>query len=307
MPRLLLASSAVVACLACRADAPASDRVAGHLENPAIREASGLACPTAAGHYWVLNDGGSPAELFRVGFDGDDLGSLKIDGVENTDWEDLAAVRSDDGWTAVVADIGDNAGARKSVALHLVHLPDSVSADVAKVARSIRFRYPDGPRDAESIAVDAASGTVFVLSKRTIPAELYAVSLDAAPGPEAQTAAFVSYLDALPQPSQADVRLAPIRQRWDWQPTAMDFADSGRRAAILTYEAVYVFERGDDEDWPSALASTPRRLSIAGISNAEALCLTEDAVVVTVEAQQAPLYRFAFGDPAWRESDAEGR
>ena len=291
------------ACLAAGAalagcgllETPLDEYLVARLANPAIREASGLACDDRTGGYWLLNDGGSPPELFRLAADGADRGSLPVPDVGNTDWEDLAIYRSPGGLRAVIADIGDNGGTRSHVALHVVDLDDD---DALRVERSVRFRYPDGPRDAESLAVDSTAGKAYVLSKRTVPAELYEVSLDA-DADAIETAVLIGTLETLPQPSDLDRRLAPVRQSWHWQPTAMDFSANGRLAAVLTYSAVYVYERRSGQSWQAAFQASPRRFDLDGVLQPEALCLSDGQVAVTTESHPAPLYRLPLDDERW--------
>ena len=60
----------------------------GHLANPQITEASGLASSRLyPSVLWIINDGGNDPLLFAVGIDGADLGTFRVDGAENYDWE----------------------------------------------------------------------------------------------------------------------------------------------------------------------------------------------------------------------------
>ena len=277
-------------------ETPLDEFLVARLTNPAIREASGLACDQDTGGYWLVNDGGSPAELFRIAADGSDLGSMPVSGVGNTDWEDLAMHRRPQRSSAVVADVGDNGGARPHVALHVIDLGGT---DDLPVERTIRFRYPDGARDAEALAVDATTGKAYVLSKRTVPAELYEVPLDA-DAEVIHTARLIGTLETLPQPSDTDRRLAHITHSWHWQPTAMDFSANGSLAAVLTYSAVYLYSREKEQSWQEAFQSPPRRFALGGIRQPEALCLGDGHVVLTTESHPAPLYRIPLDEEGWQ-------
>ena len=46
-----------------------------------------------------------------------------------------------------------------------------------KPAWSIAFRWPDGARDCEAVAVDAARGQILLISKKRQPPELFALPL----------------------------------------------------------------------------------------------------------------------------------
>lgn len=265
----------------------------GKLQNSAIREASGLARSTAHNDLlWTLNDGGSSASLFAVGLDGKDLGRVRLPGIMNVDWEDLASFERDGRSWLLIADIGDNFALRSKVTLHVVEEPDP-SAQEARTAWQVSFRYPGGPRDAEAVAVDASEARAYILAKRKIPAELYAVSLrpDDSGLDTVLTAEYLGVVESIPQPTARDLKNALRDQSWHWQPTAMDFSPDGRRAVILTYKAAYLYHRNENQTWIEALRQTPVTFELGSIKEAEAVSLGNDSIFVTVEASHAPLYR----------------
>lgn len=276
----------------CAADERAArDQLAGRLSHPGITEASGLACSRSApGRLWVVNDGGSPPALYAAASDGSVEGSVELTGAGNVDWEDIAAFDAGGGPRLLIADVGDNDGRRDYVTLIIVAEP-TPAVSAASVAGTVRFRYPGGPRDAEAVAVEGPAGRAWILTKRTMPAELYRVPLDA-PAGATVTAEYVGPLATLPRPDAADLDRPPGEQDWHWQPTAMDFAADGRRAVVLTYRAAYVYERDAGESWAEALARTPLAVDLGGIREAEAACLAADGLFVTVEGRNPPLYYF---------------
>ena len=147
-------------------------QVVGKLENQKINEASGLARSAITEDLlWVINDSG-PAAVHAIDHVGGELGRVKIAGAENVDWEDLASFEYDGNAYLVVADIGDNHARRKHVTLYVIAEPTTETHRV-EIAWRVDFTYPDGPRDAEALAVDASGGHFYVLSKRHIPAVLY--------------------------------------------------------------------------------------------------------------------------------------
>lgn len=274
-------------------DPPESAELIGRIANPAVREASGLAASRYRDdQFFVLNDSGAPAEVHAIAVDGADLGTVKISNIENIDWEDLASFKLNGARYLLIADIGDNGAQRDFVALHIVAEPRLPNQSETTAGRSIRFRYPDGPRDAEGIAVDASEGAVYVLTKRTLPAELYRVPLTFSDAAEPLVAEYLGPVTSLPEPSRTDRALAHARQNWHWQPTGMDIAADGRSIAILTYRAVYRFDRAENQDWVTALDNTPTEQSLGLYFGAEAIAFDDEALVVTFEAQHPPLLRF---------------
>ena len=75
----------------------------GRLQDPRLREASGIAASRLHDErFWLINDSGE-ARLFAVGPDGRHLGTVALDRSLRGDWEDLASFR----WRGSAVDSGD--------------------------------------------------------------------------------------------------------------------------------------------------------------------------------------------------------
>ena len=277
--------------------------LAGQLEDRRLAEASGIAASTRRDDVlWIINDGGAKSIIHATTLEGSIHGQLRIDKVENRDWEDLAAVTIDGIPYLVVAEIGDNDSRHKESRLYVIEEPAIELEDDRKLReaadRVIEFGYPDGPRDAESLAVDDAERLAYILTKRDLPPRLYSVPLAAEPGARV-TAKFLGPVHSLPDPPRRDVEMAGITKDWYWQPTAMDFSPDGRYAVILTYAGVYLYRRGDGQSWYQALNTEPYGLTINRIRDAESIAFAADGRVLylTVEARGgAPLFRIDIAD-----------
>ena len=264
----------------------------GTLENRKLDEASGLAHSTLEpGILWVINDSG-PAVVYAIDHTGRERGRVKITDAKNKDWEDIASFFVDGTAYLVIADIGDNEAKRKDVTLYVIEEPalDDARADIAW---RIDFSYPDGPRDAEALAVDSAGQRIYVLSKRDIPAVLYAMPLlpPAEDKHDTIIATRLGEIDSLPQPSARE-RKNWKGSGWHWQPTGMDFSVAGDRALVLTYGGVYLYARDGKQTWLDALSSRPQGLGLGKIKNAESIAFAPDgdSAFVTVEKKHAPLF-----------------
>ena len=270
----------------------------GTLQNPKIDEASGLARSWRDPNIlWVINDSGQ-AFLYAIDKTGAELGRTKIPAARNRDWEDLASFTLDGVAYLLIGDIGDNKGKKDLTTLYVVEEPEP-GVDEVDIAWRIDVRYPDGPRDAEAIAVDGSSERIFILSKRDIPAVLYEVPLR--PENDAvQIATRLGQVTGLPQPSRRDVDIAYLNDDWFWQPTGMDLSDDGLRLAVLTYGGIYVFSREHDEEWIRALSRMPAVVSTIRDPEAESIVFDHrgDAVLITREQKHAPLVRFELPMPA---------
>ena len=183
-----------------------------------------------------MNDSGKPL-LFAIDATGRALGRVELRKSDNRDWEDLASFQLDGEPYLLIADVGDNDARYKKRTLYIAKEPRS-DEDKTKVDWEIDFTYPDGPRDAESVAVDIENERVLVLSKRDIPPVLYELPLRA-DGDKKLTARWLGTIDSLPLPSRQDVQFASKTKNWHWQPVGMDISQDNRAAVIMTYRAVY--------------------------------------------------------------------
>ncbi len=268
-----------------------SFELVSRLEQDKITESSGLAVSIRnPGVFWTMNDEGEP-RLYAFEETGQHRGRLTLDPAENRDWEDLASFELDGRAYLLAADVGDNMARRESVRIYVAEEPDLADDDKVRNAPDWEFdvTFPDGPRDVESVAVDAAAQQILLLAKRTIPAELYAVPLR--PDAELVEAKFLGTVTSLPQPKKRDLAMARKLNDWWWQPSAMDIR--GRHAVIATYRAVFVYERQPGQPWVDALNSKPARISLGGIRDVESVGLSLDAkaIYVTTEGEAPPLLR----------------
>ncbi len=266
----------------------------GRIAIEEVDEASGLArSQLDPDVMWVHNDDGKP-RIFAFDMNGEKRGRLTLDDTRNRDWEDMSSFTLDGKPYLLVADVGDNMRRRKSVYLYIVEEPDLSDDDKVRsdIAWEIKLRFPDGPRDVEAVTVDIDNERVLLLSKRTLPPILYSVPL--MPTGETVMATRLGEIRSLPPPKRSDVAAAPKTKSWFWQPTAIDL--HGDTAIILTYRALYWYERQQDESWIDALNRRPARQSLGRIPNAESAAISADhsAAIVTVERKQPPFYRAPF-------------
>ncbi|MGB5510246.1 MAG: hypothetical protein WBM87_00900 [Woeseiaceae bacterium] len=272
--------------------------VIGKLEDADIREASGLARSYRQDNVlWTINDNGADEWVHAISPRGARLGEFVLKKSKNVDWEDLASFTLDDEPYLLIADIGDNEAKYKSRTLYVVSEPPAKKKDQEKVDWQVDFRYPDGPRDAESAAVDIDNQRVLVLSKRDIPPVLYELPLRP-DGNKTLTARRLGTITSLPRPSRQDVEFAPKLNDWYWQPVGMDISDDNLAAVILTYRAVYYYTRLPGQDWLVALNAKPQRVSIGNLRNAEAIAFGDRrrTVIVTGESRHSPVLAIDFNE-----------
>lgn len=259
------------------------------LLSPAITEASGLAVsPTRSDLLWIINDSGGTSDIHLSSTDGRDCGKLTLKDAPNQDWEDLASFMLDGKPCLLVADTGDNASHRDSCVLHIVREPvlppagKPLAATVAP-AWSIRFRYEDGPRDCEAVAVDAKAEKIILISKRTDSPVVYELPLRAPAKRGIQTARRVG-TTAVKAPAG---NLLPFID----QPTGLDISADASLAAVVTYHGVFLFPRDKTESWAQAFAKSPTALPRHRLAQAESVALSPDgrSLFVVSEGAASPI------------------
>jgi hypothetical protein len=290
--------------------APYADAVfAGRLDDPKISEASGLALSRRrADLLWTLNDGARKPRIYALGTDGSDRGRVRVEGADPVDWEALAAFDWEGRSYLAVADAGDNFSWRRDVELLVIEEPPLEGerfprGATARVAWRLRFRFEDGPRDCEAMAVDPATLRALLLSKRTEPPVLYELPL--LPGdaggegpekgeqPELLVARRLGEVPGIPPPTHADVEESRWLGRYRAMPTGLDISPDGARAAVVTYKDAYLFTRAPGENWAAAFARPPERIPLPPMPQAEAIAFAADGrtLFVTSEKRPAPLFR----------------
>lgn len=262
--------------------------ISGVMADARLSETSGFAASRSRpGTYWVHNDSGHDPELHLMSAQGARLASVRVDGVRNVDWEDLAAFDLDGKRYLLVADTGDNGGLRDVLDLVVVEEPTTVTDGMRLTpAWTLRFRWPDGARDCEAVAVDAVAGEVLLVSKKRVPPELFRV--DVRPADDTvHTARRVGRLRGIAQPSAAELRQNPVYGRYRSQVTAADLSPDGRTLAVLNYQAVFLYRREAGAGWSGAL-SAPQRLDFTWMPQAEAMGFSLDGQQLWVAGEQRP-------------------
>ncbi len=88
---------------------------------------------------WTHNDSGGKACLYQLTEHGSIIRTLVLEGVVNTDWEDMA---NDYKGFVYIADMGNNLNDRKRLSILKIPHPDSLSADTVK-PEIIEWVYPN--------------------------------------------------------------------------------------------------------------------------------------------------------------------
>ncbi len=232
--------------------------------------------------YWIHNDSGDEARIFAIDGQGTlitpenspDYQGVHITDARNIDWEDLT---TDTSGTLIIGDTGNNDNRRQDLAIYLLSEPDPTNSQVFP-AQKIRFYYPDQhefppqKRNFDAEAIFWANGKIYLLTKHRSDndTKLYRFDslLDSATNP-------LTFLDNFNIQGQV---------------TAADASPDGTKLAILTYNAIWVFEVASGDDYFHGKISWLPILA----GQCESICFNGDVLMVSNEGGK--LYRIPLMD-----------
>ena len=260
-----------------------------------IDEASGVeASGRHPGRFYHVDD--SSATIHLTDSTGGSAQVVRVSGGRGVDVEDLALGPCPEGSCLIIADIGDNRGERNILELIVVAELD-IYPPLVEPSNRVRFRYPDGPNNAEALAVHP-NGDIFVVSRKLFPAAN-------------ETHARLYRLPAAEwHPRRAEVRTLIRVVDLDFRPladvlpgrlvTGMDISRDGLRMLLLTYEDAFEF-RIDPEDPKLGISEDPSagpdytRIELVRLRQQEGIAYTADSkgFIYTTEAGRggAPIMR----------------
>lgn len=154
-------------------------RKIAQIDEKIIYETSGMAVSRKHPSWiYVHNDSGGAPEIYILDTLGNFLGNIRLEGVVNRDWEDLAIGPgpAEKETYLYVGDIGDNFSKHDELIIYRFPEPDSFASKMTVQPHVIKLRYPDGSKDAETLLVDPIDGDLYVLTKRDTKNTLYKAS-----------------------------------------------------------------------------------------------------------------------------------
>jgi hypothetical protein len=281
------------------AAAPASGygpaTVLGRIADPAIDESSGLAASRRTpGLLWTHNDSGDEPFVYCLDLQGRSCGTFRVTGAEAFDWEDMAAgpgPRAGEPYL-YLGDIGDNIDQRTEIVVYRIPEPAAGGGGAAPTraspgstaeAEALRFRYPDGTRNAEALLVHPTSGDLYVVTKES-PAGVYKAAAPLDPG----------RVNPL-------VRVAGVQVGAGGgldQVTGGDISPDGRRVALCTYAQGYELVLPEDAaGFDAVWAVPPVPVALGPRLQGEAIAYRVDgrALLTTSESSASSLQQVERG------------
>jgi hypothetical protein len=216
------------------------------IEAEAIAESSGLVRSRRhAGVFWTHNDSGDAPRIFAITAEGRLLGEFAVEGVRHRDWEDIAV---DGAGNLYLGDYGNNGNARQDLVVYRVPEPDPFGAGrVARADRVLAFRYADqdafparGRRNFDAESLFWMEGALYIFTKHRSDTQTKLYRLPVEEPFEGKRA-----LEPL-----ARFELGGKAAMFFGNATGADLRDDGRVLALLSYGAIHLFERTEEEARP---------------------------------------------------------
>lgn len=255
------------------------------IHDPRIGEASGIAPGIASpGVVYVHNDSGDSARFFALDArSGTTLATYTVPGATNVDWEDIAVARDRRGVPSVwIADTGDNQAQRPEVRLYRVDEPHVRAGVDEPTGRPDvwRLRYPDGPIDAEALAV-APGGAAYLVTKALLGgSSVYAVPPRPAAG--VQTLRPVGRIQFhFTGTSGGPNRIGQL--------TATGASMTASVLAVRTYTDAYLW-RLSGGDLAAALRHDPVRVPLPAQPQGEGIALDGSRLLIDSEGGDGAVY-----------------
>jgi hypothetical protein len=267
--------------------APITLQRVGFIDFGPIDESSGLAASRRwPGIYWTHNDSGDCARIFAVTAQGQVVGpewrqegtyaGVQVPNALNHDWEDIAC--SPDG-TLYIADTGNNANSRRDLGVYILPEPDPRVQAKARSTGFIPFVFPDQKafppeeRNFDCEALFYADGTLWVLSKHRSDTRTKLYRFPALTPGVSQTLELIDSFEI------------------GGMVTGADCSDDGRKLAVLTYNALWLFESAEPGRWFEGRVSW---LPFWNGKICEGVCFQKGGLLISNENRE--LFRVEFRD-----------
>lgn len=259
----------------------------------ALNETSGIVqSALQANVLFVHNDSGDTSRFFAIDNKGALLTTYYFKGMGKKrgvqDCEDIAAGEGPaKGKTYIyLGDIGDNHARRPLITIYRFQEPVAGKTTTARLkAAPLFLKYPDGPRDAETLMADNRERLLYIVSKREDSVHVYTTPMDYRTG------------DTVLLTKRATLFFPGFRPlKWI---TAGDISPDGDRVLMKSYAKVYYWKRRKGEALWQTLQRPPAELPYRPEPQGEAIGFdnTGKGYYTTSEGLHPVLYHYGIRTP----------
>lgn len=276
----------------------AQPKIAGRIESNEIIESSGIAASRCqADVFWTHNDSGDGAFIFAINSAGKDLGTWRVSGANNIDWEDIAAFKDTNGTCFLyIGEIGNNKLKRNEFVVYRVREPQ-ISAEnrssskkdplTTENAEAIKFQYPGELHDAETLMVHPQTADIYVLTKQIGEASVvYKLPANY----QKERSNKLEKIAEITVPSVPNGLL-----------TGGDISPDGKRIVICDYFSAYeIVLPKDAKNFDEIWKVSPAEVSLGEREQGEAVCYSADgnSIFATSEKKNSPVIEVKRQKPA---------
>lgn len=220
------------------------------VDNYRIKEASGLvASQLYLNCLWTHNDSRNPSKIYLLSEKGQLLRQYTLKDALFEDTEDIAIQTSRDGQSYIfLGDIGDNQNRRNVKQIY--YFPEPVSSDTNLTPKglisdtlvryqTIKFTYPNGQWDAETLMFDNLANELYVVTKEQKRAQIFRIPLN-----QPNKTLTAEKLGEIPYPFL----------------TAGDMSQDGKEILLKNYRTIYYWKRTPNQSLIQTLLQKPSKL-----------------------------------------------
>ena len=243
----------------------------GIIESSQINEGSGIEASSKNPNvFWTLNDSGGENKIYAFSSTGKDLGSFKVNGSSNVDWEDISIGPGpiENEQYIYIADFGDNGAKRTYKSIYRIVEPfvDTSQSAVDTVLEGVTrlvFKYPEGIKyNAESLMIDPLTKDIFVVLKDDVTQVYKSTKPNSFHWVPDWIVDTLEIVDTLAFRSKAN---------------AADISDDGKEILIKDDNFVYYWNRDTTETVELTLSKIPKVLPYVKEPNGEGICWAADS------------------------------
>lgn len=229
-----------------------------------LLEISGVAASRInPGVLYIHNDSNDPNQVYLTDSTGADMGTLNMP-VSNRDWEDIAVGPGPVAGVNYVylADIGDNDSKYPSVYVYRFPEPNLAGQPVPYVASIssvdiIELKYPDGPRNAETLMIDPLTKDLYIASKESNLSQIFVAKY--------------------PQSTTSVTVMTPIVQIYFNKATGGDISPDGTEILLRSNELIWYWKLPAGMNISAGLLTAPEVAPYANNEpQGEGICFAAD-------------------------------
>lgn len=258
-------------------------KIVGTIKSDEITESSGLVQSRCNPNiFWTHNDSGNSEFIYAINEKGEKLGTWRVKGAKNNDWEDIATFKDKSGKCFLyIGDIGNNSKSKSQLTIYKVAEPKVSEADKktskkkpnqTENAEAIKFSYPKETHDAETLLVHPQTAEIYVLTKPLVgSSKVYKI------GKKVEQIAEIS-VPAIPNGFLTGGEISP----------------DGKRIILCDYFAGYeLILPQNSQKFDDIWKEKPNKIELGERKQGEAICYSADGkkIYATSEGKNSPIIK----------------